>query len=144
MSTLLLPDVNILVGAFRVDNINHGKCRPWLETAIRIEQPIALSELTLAAVIRIATNWKTHKPPSELREAIGYCNYLKELGWVMMIEPGPHHWAIFTSLLAETNTVGSATTDAYLAALAIEHDCTFVTLDRDSARFPNLEWIEPV
>ena len=29
---------------------------------------------------------------------------------------------------------------AWYAALAIEHDCTWVTLDRDFARFPGLDW----
>jgi predicted nucleic acid-binding protein len=31
----------------------------------------------------------------------------------------------------------------WYAALAIEHGCTFITFDRDYARFPGLRWREP-
>jgi uncharacterized protein len=34
--------------------------------------------------------------------------------------------------------------DAYLAALAMEHGCEFVTVDRDFARFPGLRYRHPL
>jgi hypothetical protein len=34
-------------------------------------------------------------------------------------------------------------TDAWFAALAIEWDCEWITLDRDFARFPGLKWRRP-
>ena len=36
-----------------------------------------------------------------------------------------------------------ALTDAWLAALAIEHGCEWITFDRDFARFTGLRWSEP-
>jgi predicted nucleic acid-binding protein len=33
--------------------------------------------------------------------------------------------------------------NAWLAALAIESGCEWITLDRDFARFPGLRWREP-
>jgi hypothetical protein len=33
--------------------------------------------------------------------------------------------------------------DAYLAALAIEHGCQWISFDRDFARFPGLNWSKP-
>jgi len=35
-------------------------------------------------------------------------------------------------------------TDAYIAALAIEHVCELVTTDSDFARFPGLRWCHPL
>lgn len=35
---------------------------------------------------------------------------------------------------------GSDTTDAYLAALALEHGCEWSTTDRGFSRFPGLRW----
>ena len=35
---------------------------------------------------------------------------------------------------------GPDTTDAYFAALAVEHGCEWWTLDRDFDRFPTLRW----
>ena len=34
--------------------------------------------------------------------------------------------------------------DAYLAAIALEHNCTYITTDRDYARFPTLRWRHPL
>lgn len=36
------------------------------------------------------------------------------------------------------------TTDAHLAALAIEHGATLVSADRDFGRFPHLRWHNPL
>lgn len=37
----------------------------------------------------------------------------------------------------------TATTDAHLAALAIEHQCELHSNDNDFARFPGLRWRNP-
>ncbi len=34
--------------------------------------------------------------------------------------------------------------DAALAALAVEHGAVLYTTDRDFARFPRLEWVNPL
>jgi hypothetical protein len=39
---------------------------------------------------------------------------------------------------------GSLVPDAWLAALAIEWGCEFVTTDRDYARFSGLRWRHPL
>lgn len=43
----------------------------------------------------------------------------------------------------ETSTRGPRVTDAWFAALAIEHGCEWITMDRDFARFPGLKWSVP-
>ena len=52
-----------------------------------------------------------------------------------VIRPGETHWAIFARLCREA--------DAWFAALATEAGCQWVTLDRDYARFPGLNWRTP-
>lgn len=59
---------------------------------------------------------------------------------VRRIEPGPRHWVIFRDLVLGTHICGSDTTDAYLAALAMEHGCEWWTTDRGFSRFPGLHW----
>ncbi len=46
-------------------------------------------------------------------------------------------------MCVEAGVRGPLTTDAWFAALAIEHGCTWMTFDRDYARFPGLDWREP-
>jgi predicted nucleic acid-binding protein len=38
---------------------------------------------------------------------------------------------------------GPRLSDAWFAALAIEHGCAWITYDRDYARFSELDWREP-
>jgi predicted nucleic acid-binding protein len=57
---------------------------------------------------------------------------------VRPIEPGRGHAAILRHLLLCVGTGGNLTTDAHLAALALEQDATIVTGDRDFQRFPGL------
>ena len=51
--------------------------------------------------------------------------------------------ALFERLCREDAAVGDLAADAYIAALALEHDCELVTLDRDFARFRELRWRTP-
>jgi predicted nucleic acid-binding protein len=60
-----------------------------------------------------------------------------------MIEPSPRHWDIVRRLRHGTGTTGPRTPDAWLAALAIENGCEWITMDRDFGRFPELRWDGP-
>lgn len=59
------------------------------------------------------------------------------------IAPGPRHWEIFARLCRESNAKGNLVADAYLAALAIEFGCEWVSTDGDYARFKGLVWTRP-
>ena len=71
------------------------------------------------------------------REAFGFCDNLRSQPHCQIVEPGERHWDIFRRLCVGTDTRGSRITDAWLAALAIEWGCEWITLDRDYARFRN-------
>jgi predicted nucleic acid-binding protein len=57
--------------------------------------------------------------------------------------PGERHAEILGQLLRSAGTAGNLTTDAHLAALAIEHGATVLSFDRDFARFPGVPWKLP-
>jgi predicted nucleic acid-binding protein len=59
------------------------------------------------------------------------------------LRAGERHFAIFEKLCRDSDARGSLVADAYLAALAIEHGCTWITNDRDYARFERLDWRTP-
>jgi len=46
--------------------------------------------------------------------------------------------------VGEMGAGGDLTTDAHLAALAIEHQCELHSNDNDFARFPGLRWRNPL
>ena len=135
-----LPDVNVLIYAYRPDAAFHPLCRPWLEASIQSNAKFALSRLILSAVVRILTNRKVYKPPETLDEVFGYCDHLLSCPNVVQIEPGPGHWQIFEDLCRKHTLTGADVSDAWHAALAIEHGCQWVTLDRGFSRFKGLRW----
>ena len=51
---------------------------------------------------------------------------------------------VLARLIADGQASGPLIMDAALAAIAIEHGATLYTSDRDFARFPGLDWINPL
>jgi len=95
-------------------------------------------------VARITTNTRIFKEPNSLEEVFAYCDNLLNQPHREIIEPGERHWSIFTRLCTATGTRGARMSDAWFAAMAIERGFTWITYDRDYARFPQLDWREPV
>jgi toxin-antitoxin system PIN domain toxin len=140
---MILPDVNVLIYAFRRDVPEHSRCRPWLQSIADGDSPFGVSPLALSALVRVTTNRRTYPNPSSLDAAFTFCDYLLGQPHCQIVEPGERHWDIFKRLCVETDTRGPDITDAWYAALAIEWGCEWITLDRDFARFPGLRWRTP-
>ena len=140
---MTLPDVNVLIYAFRKDVPQHSLCNTWLTGVVAGDGRFGLSRLALAALVRITTNRRSYREPSSLAEAFTFCDYLLSQPNCQVVEPGERHWSIFQRLCHDTDTRGPRVTDAWFAALAIEWGCEWVTLDRDFARFPGLKWRVP-
>jgi toxin-antitoxin system PIN domain toxin len=140
---MILPDVNVLIYAFRKDVPQHAVCRPWLTNLVESDARFGLSPLALSVVVRITTNPRVYRMPSSLEEAFGFCDNLVAQPNCQIVEPGERHWDIFERLCIETETRGARVSDAWFAALAIEWGCEWITLDRDYARFPGLKMQVP-
>jgi uncharacterized protein len=140
---MILPDVNVLIYAFRQDMPQHAVCRSWLEDVVTADARFGLSPLALNALVRITSHPRTFIAPSSVEEAFGFCDDLLGQPHCEIIEPGERHWGVFRRLCLETGTRGPRVTDAWFAALAIESGCDWITFDRDFARFPGLSWRQP-
>jgi hypothetical protein len=140
---MILPDVNVLIYAFRKEVPQYTVCRKWLDGVVLGDERFGLSPLALAAVIRVTTNPRSYPYSSSSEAAFGFCEDLLGQPHCQVVEPRERHWEIFKRLCIETNTKSSTVTDAWYAALAIEWGCEWITLDRDYARFPGLRWRLP-
>lgn len=140
---MILPDVNILVHAFRSDSSEHGRCRLWLNRMVNGEARYGMAPQVLSGVIRVTTHPKVFVKPSSIDEVLRFCNILLSQSHCAVIQPGERHWEIFTRLCTEADARGNMVPDAWFAALAIETGCEWITLDRDYARFPGLRWRVP-
>jgi toxin-antitoxin system PIN domain toxin len=140
---MMLPDVNIIIQAFHADAADHARCSRWLDSLVSSGEPFGISPQVLSSAIRILTNRRSLRDPYTATEVLEFCNRLLDQPNCQVIAPGPRHWQIFCDLCQQSNAAGDLIPDAWFAALAIEHACEWVTLDRDFARFPRLRWSTP-
>jgi hypothetical protein len=140
---MILPDVNVLVHAFRADTSDHSLCRSWLDGVINGEPRYGMSPQVLSGVIRVVTHPRVFSRPSRLAETLRFCELLMEQSHCVIVQPGPQHWVIFARLCKEADVRGNLVPDAWYAALAIEFGCEWITLDRDYSRFTGLQWESP-
>ncbi len=138
-------DVNVLIYSHRADaHPEHVRYAQWLTTLATGSEPFALSSLALSGLVRIVTNPRLFRRPSTLDEVFGFIDELQRRPGARMISPGSRHWTIFVDLCRRSRASGKLVADAYHAAVAIEHGCTWVTTDADFARFPGLRWEHPL
>lgn len=139
-----LPDVNVLIYAHREDADEHEAYAASLRDLVTREEPFALSEIVLSGFIRIVTNPKILKPATPMATALDFCDRLIAWPRSVIVLPTARHWPLFARLCRDSGIKGALVSDAYLAALAIEHGCELVTTDGDFARFEGLRWRHPL
>jgi toxin-antitoxin system PIN domain toxin len=139
-----MPDVNVLVGAYRADAPDHGRLRAWLEGAVSARETVGLTDAVLAGFIRVVTHPRVFLEPTPLEIALDQADSLRGAVGVHRVAPGVQHWAIFAELCRRGAARGNLVADASHAATAIEAGATWISLDRDFARFPGLTWRSPL
>lgn len=137
-------DLNLLLYAINRDSPHHAPAKAWLERTLSDEEPVALPWVVLLGFLRLATSARVFPQPLVPDQALMVVD-----GWlgrtpVVALAPGDEHWRILRELLAESGTAGNLTTDAHLAALAIEHGAELCSTDSDFGRFPQLRWVNPL
>jgi uncharacterized protein len=140
---VIIPDVNILVGAFRSDAAGHRRLVEWLENAVAAPELLALTDSVLGGTLRVVTHPKVFAVPTPLNAALAQIESLRSSDGVARVAPGPRHWELFTRLCRQGDARGNLVADAQHAAVAVEHNALWVTLDRDFGRFPGLRWTSP-
>jgi uncharacterized protein len=131
------------VYAARKDAGDHEHYRAWLEAALASDEPFGVSSIVLSGFVRVVTHPRIFESPSTVPIALTFANAIRAAPNAVPIEPGPRHWGLFEQLCSKGRAKGNLVADAYLAALAIESGCEWITTDRDFARFPGLRWRHP-
>jgi toxin-antitoxin system PIN domain toxin len=140
---MILPDVNVLIYAFRKAAPQYSDYRRWMESVLGGDAAYGMSPLVLSAFIRIVTNRRAFPNPDSPEDALAFANLILDQPHCQIIQPGPRHWEIFCRLCRQTNARGDLVSDAWFAALAIESGCEWITLDRDFRKFDGLRWRTP-
>jgi uncharacterized protein len=139
-----LPDVNVLLYAVDEGSARHQPARAWVEERLSGTETFALAWVVLLAFIRLTTSSRVFRSPLTTSEALDLVD-----GWLAQpcaigVHPTSRHAAVLRELLEPLGTAGNLTTDAHLAALAIEHGAELCSTDGDFSRFAGLRWADPL
>jgi hypothetical protein len=141
---MIVPDVNLLLYAEIDAFAEHAAARSWWENAVNGEQTVGVAAPALFGFVRLATNRRVFTRPLATTDAL-----VRARGWfarpnVTFLVPGPRHVEIALALLGKVGTAGNLTTDAQLAAHAIENQGELYSNDADFGRFAGLRWVNPL
>jgi len=141
---MILPDVNLLIYAVDVEAPMHRRAKQWLEQVLSDPQTVAISWSTVLAFMRLTTSRRMYRAPLPIEVALNTVGTWLAHPSVTLVHPGPKHFSILRELLMAVGTGGNLTSDAHLAALAIEYGAELCSSDYDFGLFPRLKWSNPL
>ncbi|HUO85624.1 MAG TPA: type II toxin-antitoxin system VapC family toxin [Thermoanaerobaculia bacterium] len=138
-----LVDANVLIYAVNSDAPHHRRSKKWLESALSGTETVGFPWVVLLAFLRVTTRRGIFERPLSTAGAIGYVDSWLQQPPAELVVPGPNHWALLRTMVAASGTAGNLTSDAHLAALAIEGGWRLVSTDYDFQRFIGLNVWNP-
>jgi uncharacterized protein len=136
-------DANVLLYAVNSSAERHGEARAWLDRSLSGADTVGFSWIVLLAFLRLSTKVGLFPSPLPVDAALQRVRAWLAQPPAVLLEPTPRHLDVLAGLLGGTGTGGNLTSDAHLAALALEHRATVVTYDADFGRFPGVAWTGP-
>jgi uncharacterized protein len=141
---VIVPDVNLLLYAQIAAFPQHQVARAWWESAMNGSEPVGLAPPALFGFIRLSTSARLFNPPLPVEAALSRVDEWLARPHVRMLTPGSRHLDVAFALLRSLGAGGNLTTDAQLAAYAIEHQAELHSNDVDFGRFDQLRWVNPL
>ena len=141
---MIVVDVNLLIYAVNEDSPDHPKAKDWLESVLSGTETVGLPWTVLLAFVRLTTRLGLFSKPFPVIAAFDVIDGWLQQPIVIVPEPTQRHLQIMRDMLAPLGTGGNLTSDAHLAALAIEHNAELCSADNDFGRFQRLRWRNPL
>jgi toxin-antitoxin system PIN domain toxin len=141
---VIVPDLNLIVHAYNREAASHLAAKRWWENTLSSPRVLGLCWAVMLGFIRLSTQRSIFRKPLPVAVACGEVRAWLAQPQVIILEPGRRHASILFDLLEKLGTAGNLTTDAHLAALAIEHQAELCSTDADFTRFPGLRWTNPL
>lgn len=139
-----LLDLNLLVYAMDASSPRHEPARNWLDETLSGAATVAFSWHVLVGFIRLSTRSAVFARPLTVDESLDVVDGWLQQPCVTVVHPTERHAGVLRGLLAPLGTAGNLTSDAHLAALAIEHGAQLCSTDVDFSRFSGVQWIDPL
>lgn len=141
---MILPDVNVLLYAFRRESDQHEDYARWLSQTLAAAE-VGLVETVLLGFVRIATNPRIMADPAPTPVALRFVDAVLAAPRARLLGPTAATWDRLRSIAGADDRVrGPLVPDAWIAALALSHGCRVATADRGFGRYAGLDWFVPV
>ena len=141
---MILPDVNLLVYSVDQSSRFHDPARLWWDGVLSSSQRVGLCYPSMLGFIRLVTNRRLFDAPLSVTEALSYVDAWLAQPNTTTLVPAAGHWSLLSGMLESSGVAANLTTDAHIAALAIEHGYTVYSNDSDFGRFHPLQWENPL
>ena len=142
---MILPDVNVIVYAYKREEELHASYADWLNDVAAGGEALALVDVVLTGFLRIVTNRRIYADPAPLNDALSFVTALRAARPAQTVHATAAAWEQFTAF-AEADRLlrGNLVPDAWLAAIAVTAGAKIATADAGFSRFDGLEWFDPV
>lgn len=134
-------DLNVLLYAVNADGPHHLAAKSWLEEALSGDDTVGVPWVVILGFLRLSTHPRDFPTPLDPTQAVAVVDSWLARPCVETLSPGSGHWGVLRELLLDAGTAANLTTDAHLAALALERGAELHSTDTDFARFPRLRWV---
>ena len=139
-----IVDINLLIYAINKDTPHHSKAKRWLEASLSSDEPLGFAWIVISGFLRIITNSSIMPKALDSEIALDLVDEWLDQPPSQIIVPAGQHWSILKELLMPLGTAANLTSDAHLAALAIEYGARLYSSDNDFSRFEALRWTNPI
>lgn len=139
-----LIDLNVFVYAIDESSTRHEAARDWTQDALSGPGTIGLAWNVLLGFLRLSTHAAVFKNPLTVIQAVDLVDSWLAQPCTTVVQPTARHASVLRELLVPLGTGGNLTSDAHLAALAIEHGAELCSTDADFSRFPGVRWTDPL
>ena len=141
---MILVDANLLIYAVNRDLPLHDKARDWWQRTLSGTEVVGVPWVVLLAFLRLTTNRRVFERPLSVEQAVRYVDAWLAQPNCTPIPAGEGHWPVLRNLLLANGAGGNLTTDAHIAALAIERGYTVYSADNDFKRFAGIRHVNPL
>jgi uncharacterized protein len=141
---MILVDANLLVYAHVASLPQHEAAVSWLDQKLNGTAIVALPWQSLLSFARLVTNPRLFERPLPVAAAWAQIEDWLNCPVVRIPNPGDRYREILAGLMLSFVDRPNLIPDAQLAALAIENGLVLCSSDRDFARFPELQWENPL
>jgi toxin-antitoxin system PIN domain toxin len=139
-----IPDINVLLYAVDNTSLSHEPCFQWLNAALNSDEQVGFTWHVITGFVRLSTNPKVAQHPLTTSQAFSYVESWLSRPRTLILVPKQNHLATFRGFLEKAGTAGNLTSDAHLAAFAVDYHGEIISCDSDFAQFPGLKWFNPI